>query len=221
MKLFFEIIVDRTTVAISKALEEQTKNREERMKAMEENKKNLLNQLKSEGDQYESDLNAKYKELQDTFIDITRYKKSTDELKNIREVKHADMYAKYDVEKEKQDLIDAGKDAILDVPNYFKKQAKVSDAAEKVNKEKNEYEQAVKAANAETDQLLIDRVKSDYKQCFEEKTNYIIVGSHDYWVEGSKIYKDLLMKIVTGSDLAQEEKDDLNIYITNYELSDQ
>ena len=68
--------------------------------------------------------------------------------------------------------------------------------------------------------MLIERVKSDYKHSFEERRNSIIIGSHDYWVEASKIYKDLLMKIVTGSDLAQEEKDDLNIYITNYELSD-
>lgn len=220
MKLFFEIIVDRTTEAISNALVEQTKNREERMQAMEEDKKNLLKQLKTEGDQYVSDLNAKYKELQDKFIDITRYKKSTEELKSIREVKHTDMYAKYDVAKEKQDLVDAGKDAIRGVPNYFKKQAKISDAADKVNKERVEYEMAVKAANAETDQLLIERVKTDYKICFEERTNYIITGSHDYWVEGSKIYKDLLMRIVTGSELAQEEKDDLKLYITNYELSD-
>lgn len=220
MQLFFEIIVDRTTVAISNALEEQKKNREERMQAMEENKKNLLNQLKSEGDHCETDLNAKYQAQQDKIIDITRYKKSTDELKSIREVKRYEMYAKYDVEKEKQDLVDAGKGAILNVPNFFKKQAKVSDAAGKVNKERIEFEQALKAANAETDQLLIERVKTDYKQCFEERANSIIIGSHDYWVESSKIYKDLLMKIVTGSDLAQEEKDDLNIYITNYELSD-
>lgn len=220
MKLFFEIIVDRTTDAISNALVEQKKNREERMKAMEENKKNLLKQLKAEGDRCVSDLNAKYQVQQDKIIDITCYKKSTDELKSIREVKRTEMYAKYDVAKEKQDLVDAGKGAILNVPNFFKKQAKVSDEAGKVNKERLEYEQAVKSANAETEKLLIERVKSDYKQCFEERTNQIIVGSHDYWVEGSKIYKDLLMKIVTGSDLAQEEKEDLNIYITNYELSD-
>ena len=220
MQLFFEIIVDRTTVAISNALEEQTKNREERMKAMEENKKNLLNQLKSEGNQCETELNAKYQAQQDKIIDITQYKKSTDELKSIREAIRADMYAKYDVEKEKQDVVDAGKGAILNVPNFFKKQAKVSDEAGKVNKERIEYEQAVKAAKAETEQLLIERVKSDYKQSFEERRNSIIIGSHDYWVEASKVYKDLLMRIVTGSDLAQEEKDDLNIYITNYELSD-
>ena len=220
MQLFFEIIVDRTTVAISNALEEQTKNREERMKAMEENKKNLLNQLKSEGNQCETELNAKYQAQQDKIIDITQYKKSTDELKSIREAIRADMYAKYDVEKEKKDVIDAGKGAILSVPNFFKKQAKVSDEAGKVNKERVEYEQAVKAAKAETEQLLIERVKSDYKRSFEERRNSIIIGSHDYWVEASKVYKDLLMKIVTGSELAQEEKDDLNIYITNYELSD-
>ena len=220
MKLFFEIIVDRTTDAISNALVEQTKNREERMQALEENKKNLLKQLKTDGDQYVSDLNAKYKEQQDKFVDITRYKKSTEELKSIREVKHNDMYAKYDVAKEKQDFVDAGKGAVLGVPDYLMKQAKISEAAEKVKREKAEYELAVKAANAETDQLLIERVKADYKQCFEERTNFIITGSHDYWVEGSKIYKDLLMRIVTGSDLAQEEKDDLNIYITNYELND-
>ena len=220
MQLFFEIIVDRTTVAISNALEEQTKNREERMKAMEENKKNLLNQLKSEGNQCETELNAKYQAQQDKIIDITQYKKSTDELKSIREAIRADMYAKYDVEKEKKDVIDAGKGAILSVPNFFKKQAKVSDEAGKVNKERVEYEQAVKAAKAETEQLLIERVKSDYKRSFEERRNSIIMGSHDYWVEASKVYKDLLMKIVTGSELAQEEKDDLNIYITNYELSD-
>lgn len=220
MQLFFEIIVEKTTEAISQAVIEQTNSRQERMEAMEESKKKLLSQLETEGNHCVSELNSKYQEQQDRILDISRYKKTSDELKNIREVIRDEMYKKYEVAKEKQDVVDAGKGAILSVPNFFKKQAKVSDEAGKVNKERLEYEQAVKSAKAETEQRLIERVKGDYKQCFEEKRNSIIVGSHDYWVESSKIYKDLLMKIVTGSDLAQEEKDDLNLYITNYEINE-
>ena len=220
MQLFFEIIVDRTTDAISKAVVEQKNSREKRMKEMEANKQKLLSELKSKGDECETDLFEKYQAQQDQFIDISKYKKMPEELKLIRDAISSDMQLKYNVVKEKKDVIEASKGAILSVPNIFKKQTKVSEEAGKVNKERLEYEQALKSARAETEQRLIDRVKSDYKQCFEDRRNSIIVGSHDYWVESSKHFKELLMKIVTGSDLAQEEKDDLNLYITNYELND-
>ena len=68
--------------------------------------------------------------------------------------------------------------------------------------------------------IELERVKRDYRICFEERRDAIVVGSHDYWVESSKLYKELLMKIVTGSDLSQEDKDNLTFYITNYELSE-
>lgn len=220
MQLFFENIVERTTKAISDALVEQEKSREERMQALEENKHRLLKQLKAEGDEYSTSLHDKYQEKQELYVDITKLKKSADELKHIKAVIHDEMYSKYDVAKEKSDVFEAGKGAIRNVPGIFKKQATISDEAEKINKERLEYEQAVKSAKAETDQRLIERVKRDYRICFEERRDAIVVGSHDYWVESSKLYKELLMKIVTGSDLSQEDKDNLTFYITNYELSE-
>lgn len=220
MQLFFENIVERTTDAISKTVVEQKKSRQARMDAMEEDKKKLLKQLENEGDNCVEILYKKYQDQQDQYIDFSGYKKTTEELKLIRDAIRDEMFIKYNVAKEKKDVIDAGKGAILNVPNLFKKQAKVSEEAGKVNKERIEYEQAVKAARNETEQRLIDRVKSDYKQCFENRRNSIITGSHDYWIDSSKQFKELLMKIVTGSNLAQEEKDDLNFYITNYGLNE-
>ena len=220
MKVFFEIIVDRTTQAISEAVEDQENSRKERMKAMEENKKSLLDQLATEGSKCSSELLAEYQTKQVQLTDISRYKKSADELKLIRDAIRDEMNAKYEVEKEKKDVFDAGKGAIFNVPNFFKKQASVADEAGKINKERKEYEQAVKAARSETEQRLIERIKTDYKQCFEERRNAIVIGSHNYWVDGSQEFKNLLMKIVTCSNLAQEEKDGLNLYITNYELND-
>ncbi|MCR5049283.1 MAG: dynamin family protein [Saccharofermentans sp.] len=220
MQLFFENIVDRTTKAISEAVEEQENSRKERMKAMEENKKNLLNQLATEGSKCSSEMLTNYQAKLVQMMDVSRYKKTADELKLIKEAIRDDMNAKYEVEKEKKDVFDAGKGAIFNVPNFFKKQANVADEAEKIKKERQEYEQAVKSAKSETEQRLIDRIKTDYKQCFEERRNLIVLGSHDFWVESSKKFKDLLMSIVTGSNLAQEEKDGLNLYITNYVLTD-
>lgn len=220
MQLFFENIVERTTDAISKTVVEQKKSRQARMDAMEEDKKKLLKQLENEGDNCVEILYKKYQDQQDQYIDFSGYKKTTEELKLIRDAIRDEMFIKYNVAKEKKDVIDAGKGAILNVPNLFKKQAKVSEEAGKVNKERIEYEQAVKAARNETEQRLIDRVKSDYKQCFENRRNSIITGSHDYWIDSSKQFKELLMRIVTGSNLAQEEKDDLNFYITNYGLNE-
>lgn len=220
MQLFFENIVERTTKAISDALVEQEQSRKERMQALEDNKQRLLSQLKSEGDKCATELYDKYQDQQESFVDISRSKKSADELKHIKDVIFDEMYLKYDVAKEKKDVFDAGKGAILNVPGFFKKQAKLSEEAGKINKERLEYEQALKNAKSETDQKLIERVKSDYSRSFEERRNAIVIGSHDYWIESSKHYKDLLMRIVTGSDLSQEDKDNLTIYITNYELSD-
>lgn len=190
------------------------------MDSMEEDKKKLLKQLETEGDRCVVDLYNKYQDQQDNYIDITGYKKTAEELKNIRDAIHDEMNLKYNVAKEKRDVIDAGKGAILNVPGFFKKQAKVTEEAGKINKERLEYENAVKEARNETEQRLIERVKVDYKKCFEDRRNSIVIGSHDYWVDSSKQFKELLMKIVTGSNLAQEEKDDLNFYITNYELNE-
>ena len=220
MQLFFENIVERSTNAISDALVEQEKSRKERMQALEESKQRLLKELKSEGDKCATELFDKYQGQQEALVDIARCRKTADELKHIKDVIYDEMYAKHNVAKEKQDVIDAGKGALRSVPGFFKKQAKLSDEAGKINKERIEYEQAVKAAKAETDQRLFDRVKTDYKSCFEERRNSIIIGSHDFWIESSRHYKELLMRIVTGSDLSQEDKDNLTFYITNYELSD-
>lgn len=220
MQLFFENIVERTTQAISDAVQEQENSRKERMKAMEENKKALLDQLATEGSKCSSEMLANYQAKQDQLTDVSRYKKTSDELKLIKEAIRDEMNTKYDVEKEKKDVFDAGKGAIFNVPNFFKKQANVTDEAEKIKKERQEYEQAVKAAKSETEQRLIDRIKTDYKQCFEERRNSIVLGSHDFWVDSSKQFKNMLMSIVTGSNLAQEEKDGLNLYITNYVLND-
>lgn len=220
MKVFFESIVEKTTQAISDAVETQKNSRQERMQSLEEDKKALLCQLRNQGDSYATELRNKYKDQQDRFVDVVKYRKTTEELKRIKDAIHDDMEFLFNVAKEKRDLIDAGKDAIFNVPGYFKKETKLSEEANKINKERLEYENAVRSAREETEKKLIERVKNDYKQCFEDRRNSLVLGSHDYWIGASKNYKELLMKIVTGSDLPQEEKDGLNFYITNYVLND-
>ena len=220
MQLFFDNVVDRTTDAINKALIEQENTRRERIKVLEEDKKTLLHQLKSEGNKRTGEMYLEYQNQQDALVNVDKYKKTQAELKQIRDAIYDDMQVKYDVAKERRDVLKAGKGAILSVSNILKNQTTVTEEADKINKERLEYEQAIKDAKTETDERLIERVKSDYKQCFEDKRNTIVLGSRDYWVNNSIQYKELLMSIVTGSELAQEEKDGLNFYITNYKLSD-
>lgn len=218
-QLFLGKIIDITSNEIETAKTEREISKQHRDEQLKNDEKKLISEIEISSDKSQKDYVVEYdnymESLDNEIIAVVSAKELKEREESIEQVKKAEH--NYDTHSaEAKDSVDKMFEAFKnDGLNLFKKHnaeafktlgENLSSGFTEMNKKREAVEQVQKSVDKETAKNLLESVTEEFKCNFDSAQETLDKKSKQYWENKAQEFKNLLIKIVTGTNVLNEDK---------------